>query len=496
MSSLNKFLTYEGLIHYDEKLKEYVGIKPGASPYSIQQLTQEGAENIVGCKGYYWQNVDIENRTITLSLSQTDEVETPASAIDWEVGDVISIHNCQKIMDNEGNVTDYIEYKYDACSTITTIEDNVITVDSLPSSSWDRFEDITDVHFTSYFVYVPAKPDSGEIDNGYAAVAFGESNQAVNWCTFSSGRQNKSIGEYSYTEGRSNIAEIYCHAEGRNNKALNEYTHVEGKDNTADSLVSHVEGKENNTNGGEGLHVEGQGNNATGIYNHTEGQANATSGTNAHTQGKGNTNHGNQSFVGGMNNKLISGGYTFVHGTGNTVEGERQLVFGKNNTVKGSDTHVGGQSNNVTVGNFHSVIGSNNTVSSGNHQYIYGKSIQITSGWVNSAFGSGHTITGTFTHTTGENNINRHEASSIHGIGNKSGRTAQTVVGQYNDNTTTSNSFFVVGCGTSDMARKNAFEVTANSIKIGNTELTEEMLKKVIQFMNSITEYETEEVSE
>lgn len=492
MSSLNKFLTYEGLIHYDEKLKEYVGIRPGTSPYSIQQLTQEGAENIAGCKGYYWQSVDATNKTITLSTTQSDTAPN-SFEIPWVVGDVVSIVD---------------DIKYDSYSTITAVNDNIITVDILPSGSWTRWSE-ENLHWSDYFVFVPEKPDQGEVDGGPYAIALGDSNKAVNWCAISLGRQNKSIGQYAYTEGRSNISQVYCHAEGRNNKSLGEYSHVENKGNTAKSLVSHIEGQNNIGESGEGLHIEGQNNTAIGLYNHTEGSSNKTLATNGHTQGGNNINGGNQTFVGGngnvvnyntTTNAIVVGGFNFVHGTSNTVFGEKQHVHGTSNNVTGLLNTVAGQGNTVS-GQEHVVAGLNNTVTgarqdvggqsnqitSGNQQFVRGASNKITSGWVNTVFGSNHTITGTYTFTAGESNTNSHEASSVFGIGNKSGRTAQTVIGSYN--VVTNNAMFIVGNGDNDSSRSNAFEVLKDGgVAINGVILTSTQLQKILNFIDTIEE--------
>lgn len=288
MSSLNKFLTYEGLIHYDEKLKEYVGIKPGVSPYSIQQLTQEGAENIAGCKGYYWYSIDFNTKEIKLTTEQNTEVAE--FDIDWQVGDILNI----------SNNTHYVR-----CSNITAINKNIITVDKLPFNSIVTPDSID---ASDYGIINTDNPLSGVV----------------------------SFGSGAFAEGSGTIAM------------------------------------------GQSSHAEGKLTKATGFRSHAEGYRCEASGDDSHAEGL--------------------------------------------------DT--------------------------------------VASGW----------------------------ASHASGRGTKARETAQTVIGMYNSDN--SNALFIIGNGTLDTARKNAFEVTANSIKIGNTELTEEMLKKVIQFMNSITEYETKEVSE
>jgi hypothetical protein len=74
--------------------------------------------------------------------------------------------------------------------------------------------------------------------------------------------------------------------------------------------------------------------------------------------------------------------------------------------------------------------------------------------------------------------------STVFGLGTNSNTAYQTVVGKYN--VYNDYDLFVVGNGTDSTNRSNAFTVTSKGIKIGNTELTEAQLTKLINLIDSI----------
>ena len=72
-------------------------------------------------------------------------------------------------------------------------------------------------------------------------------------------------------------------------------------------------------------------------------------------------------------------------------------------------------------------------------------------------------------------------ASHAGGIGTAARGDSQTVVGRYNKDN--NSALFIVGDGTSGVARSNAFEVITNGIKIGDTTLTEAQLKSLLALL-------------
>jgi hypothetical protein len=94
------------------------------------------------------------------------------------------------------------------------------------------------------------------------------------------------------------VAYYASHAEGRQNKALNNYTHAEGQGNEVYGQFSHVEGNLNLVYG-EASHAEGKytvvnGNNGS----HAEGKHTLADGDNSHAEGLGNRTVTEQTFSG------------------------------------------------------------------------------------------------------------------------------------------------------------------------------------------------------
>lgn len=84
----------------------------------------------------------------------------------------------------------------------------------------------------------------------------------------------------------------------------------------------------------------------------------------------------------------------------------------------------------------------------------------------------------------GGKNVVNGTANLVAGYGNtlsNSNISAQTVVGQYNDENTTENALFVVGNGTSNTDRKNVFVVNKdNSITVNGINFTPEIISKLV----------------
>ena len=128
---------------------------------------------------------------------------------------------------------------------------------------------------------------------------------------FNDYKNNKSIGEYSHTEGAYNTASgayshaegsnttasgIYSHAESRNTIALGGCSHAEGSNTTASGSYSHVEGRKSKASG-SCSHAEGEDNIASGAYSHAEGLGTKAASANQHVQGKYNIEDANSKFV-------------------------------------------------------------------------------------------------------------------------------------------------------------------------------------------------------
>ena len=162
-----------------------------------------GTDNTAGMLGYYYSNIDIANKRITLSTAHSGG--TAIDEVDYAVGDVISIVNGAK---------------YNDCSKITAINGNVITVNKLPFTS--VVSETAD--FDNYCIYCTAKPGVGIAELGRNAIAFGETNQSLNRDSFATGRDNKAVGQYGFVAGRENTVAYAGFAAGRKNNIPHDYS--------------------------------------------------------------------------------------------------------------------------------------------------------------------------------------------------------------------------------------------------------------------------------
>ena len=127
-NNINKFLSYEGLSYYDSKLKAYIKdeelLEEGLSEGSIQTTT---GNNIAGCKGFYWTDIDVTNKSITL---EGNKVKTLSGT--WKFNENQSLSNQVSIIQtinftSNGEKFEYISRSY----TVFTSGNTILTNDQL-----------------------------------------------------------------------------------------------------------------------------------------------------------------------------------------------------------------------------------------------------------------------------------------------------------------------------------------------------------------------------
>lgn len=259
----------------------------------------------------------------------------------------------------------------------------------------------------------------------------------------------KHLGANSHVEGTRNLMYGYsAHAEGGTNNVTGHYAHAEGTNNTVSGNSAHAEGHENIV---------------STIYSHAEGTNNTINGnaSQSHAEGNGNTVTGATAHAEGMNNKALADN-THVEGGSNIASGSSAHAEGSNTTASGSNSHAQNASttasgNNSTAIGYKTVAqseesfaGGAGTVVKGNYSFAFGTNNLIDSGAQNSvAFGINNTI----------NNL--HNDSVVFGYENKTSASGQFILGRYADSTSIVNKkpIFLVGNGTSDTRRSNAFEI-------------------------------------
>lgn len=214
-----------------------------------------------------------------------------------------------------------------------------------------------------------------------------------------------------------NNAEIFN--DYTNNKAVNPFSHAEGTNTTAIGYAAHAEGLLTNANGAmahtEGYqtnvaisatyaHAEGYGTNANANASHAEGQSTTTSGFSSHAEGQGST---------------ASGGCSHAEGSSTTASGLYAHSEGSSTTASGSGAH----SEN------------GNTTASGDNS-----------------------------HAEGQGTVAKRTASHAEGWYTIAGGQYQHVSGKYNVEDTNNKYALIIGNGTGNNARSNAFAVDWNGL--------------------------------
>lgn len=240
------------------------------------------------------------------------------------------------------------------------------------------------------------------------------------------------VGRFERDESGNILGEYFNDYE--NNKATGLYSHTEGSMNVNLGETGHVEGYNNQLNSTEkGSHVEG-------MENVVEGECN-------HAEGRGNTVYGEQNHVSGSGNS-VNGVGNFVCGASNTVKSDFNKIMGNGCLVKKGNQyiHILGNSNSV-----HSKIGVNNLIA-GTSNNIY-KNISFSS-----ILGAENTIGQDEEVSTGTDYDVSHVFIAGHGLVINTGKN-KTILGSYNAIDTEDKFALVIGNGTADDARSNAFAV-------------------------------------
>lgn len=230
-----------------------------------------------------------------------------------------------------------------------------------------------------------------------------------------------SVSALGYTEGCDNIsAGIMTHSEGRENISGGAYSHTEGRENLA----------------GYCAHSEGRGTDAIGKYSHTEGKDTEALGENGHAEGQ-------ETKAKELN--------THTEGYLCTATAREGHAEGFNSHAKGKYSHA----QNLL------------TEASGDYSTSMGRKTKATN--------YGATSMGEETIASGQNSL-------AAGHWTRSKELGQAVFGKYNaDNP---NALLIVGRGTTDTERSNAFEVLKESgIVVGDTVLTEATITALLNLL-------------
>lgn len=309
-------------------------------------------------------------------------------------------YNSMQLKDKEGNPYFYVSDLRNESGVATVTE--IFQGDGTKTS----FNFQVDALNTNYTVTV-SDSSGGTVTRRSTGVTFSSAPNSGSKITVTYTTDSPYVKVYTFgTRNNEGTIGIYSFAEGDNIVSSGNYSHAEGNSTKAEGLCSHAEGQDSNALSSN-AHAEGYGTTASGENSHAEGSETEASGRASHAEGYNTTASKYASHAEGYNT------------TASQYEAH----------AEGSDTTASGQAS---------------------HSEGWQTSA---SGLASHAEGTGTTAEGNYSHASGQ--------------GTKARRQSQFVIGEYNVEETGSVASkgtyaFIIGSGTSDSARSNAFSVAWN----------------------------------
>jgi hypothetical protein len=438
---------------------------------AIAEFTSSSGKNTQsGSKAFLITACNQQEKTFTL-----DGVEG------LEAGDIYSIS-----ASGYANVEDIAE--------IVEINGNVVKVEHLPvedgigygnaASKSDVLPENFPQGLAAPYFRITAKPNIGTQTIGEAASAFGKETIAEMNTSFVTGRGSKSLGKYGVAMGNKNTAYYSAAAiGGDSNKAFGKTSAIIG-------------GSSNKTNGYADFILGGQNNETSGGAAFATGSWNKVSGFNAAAFGLYNESHGKNDFVTGYRN-IVNGYCAAAFGLAHNIKGKGNFATGQGSGAKegAENCFITGQSNLaenaagcILAGLDNAVVGESveNKILQG---VMLGRSNKVT-GHYGVAAGYNN-VANTQSVALGVNNVADVWRAFALGTGLKAKYMDQVVVGGFN--VINGNAAFIVGNGTSDTSRSNAFVVnkdgSAEVGRQGTKDLSVATIKDLNEKVSSVYRY-------
>ena len=324
--------------------------------------------------------------------------------------------------------------------------------------------------------------DNKPIATGFAAVNLGEFNEvsgdnsfACNYVNLVTGNRSFAANEDNKVYGKRSAAFGWKNTIGVNPESTDA---PENPEETANIFSCGYQ----NTLTGRNSFSAGNVNTVKAVNGFAGGKANTLEATavNGAVFGESNNVSGQGAFAaGGYNN--VAGGYTTALGYKNTVSGQQSFAIGAENEVSGANDFVGGYNNDV-FGDYGFVVGANNKVAKGiQNAAVFGVKNEVTGGGGCVVNGSSNTLSGVYANAFGSRNVVSGNAAFAAGQWLQATKEGQSVFGRYNS--PSDDALFLVGNGTSDTDRKNAFEVHDDHIVVCGKTLS----ATTIDLINSLT---------
>ena len=421
-----------------QEIQSQIGLKTAALP-------DQSSAPSAGSKAYLITACDQTAKTFTLD-----------GVYGLAVGDVYSI-----TASGYANVEDV--------GKITAINGKVVTVDHLPVENGvgygnavphsDALPENFPQGLAAPYFRIIAKPTVGSQSIGTAALAGGISTEAQMDTSFATGKGSKSVGKYGVAMGNKNTAYYSAAAiGGGSNKAFGKNSAIIG-------------GSSNKTNGYADFILGGQNNETSGGAAFATGSWNKVPGFNAAAFGLYNESHGKNDFVTGYRN-IVNGYCAAAFGLAHNIKGKGNFATGQGSGAKegAENCFITGQSNLaenaagcILAGLDNAVVGESveNKILQG---VMLGRSNKVT-GHYGVAAGYNN-VANTQSVALGVNNVADVWRAFALGTGLKAKYMDQVVVGGFN--VINGNAAFIVGNGTSDTSRSNAFVVNKDgSAEVG-----------------------------
>ena len=279
--------------------------------------------------------------------------------------------------------------------------------------------------------------------------------------TLASGIYSHAEGVKTFTSGGCNHAEGYgssaisweAHAEGNYTLASGVNSHAEGNCTTAAGVNSHAEGYK--TFAGYQAHAEGDRTSAMGNHTHAEGQLTIANNNCAHAEGQQTSALAMQTHA--------EGGWTLANNNCAHAEGFYTKALGYASHTEGQFTNAATAFAHAE-GNGTSAIGiashAEGAWTVANHDYSHAEGQNTSAlGAISHAEGSGTMTMGAFAHAEGNNTSALLTFSHAEGQNTIANSYAMHAGGMYNK--TSADALFVIGNGTAETARSDAFIITS-----------------------------------
>ncbi len=291
------------------------------------------------------------------------------------------------------------------------------------------------------------------------ATAKGHNTKSTGFASFACGQNNTASGDHSFATGyATEVTGINSFVCGQESKVYGANCFASGQGNTLSSnaYCSTTMGYFNNIEGSF-CHAQNAYNTVSGYYNSAEGQSNKING--------GYSNH-----CGGQSNEITACDFSYIFGLTNKMNycSNSGIIGRDNSNIEQTNTSfVVGSSNTVRNISNGIVSGMNNEVLNTQSFLVNGMFNKVDGGSGNGIFGRSNVLNGSSENLVSgnTNELNGSTSCLVNGSGLKiEGAYCVAAFGQYNN--PLADYVFMVGNGTGDNSRSNAFAVTRGGVVI------------------------------